>query len=94
MVVSNNNSTVGLIYAPYIPKPELICEPGKVFGKPYHTIRPVFFGTEGEMEILAWCQQTFGEEGRLGASPRWFLRFDTFWFRDEADSVWFLLRWS
>lgn len=92
--MSNNNQNAGFFYAPYVPKTELICALGKVLGTPYYTIRPLYFGEEGEMKILAWCQQTFGEEGRLGAGVRWFLRFDTFWFRDEADRDWFVLRWG
>jgi hypothetical protein len=48
----------------------------------------------------AWCQETFGSStGSIWAAwqepgERWYANNAKFWFREEADRTWFLLRWS
>lgn len=43
--------------------------------------------------ILAfnWCNRTFGDSSISG---RWFRVNHTYYFRDESDRTWFLLKWS
>jgi hypothetical protein len=48
----------------------------------------------------AWCKETFGAStGSIWSAwqepgERWYANNSKFWFRDEADQTWFLLRWS
>jgi len=39
--------------------------------------------------LYAWCSETFGVRG-----IRWTAREGKYWFRDERDLTWFMLRWS
>jgi len=43
--------------------------------------------------ILAfgWCHRTFGDSSIYG---RWCRNNNTYYFRDESDYNWFILRWS
>ena len=48
-------------------------------------------------DMLDWCNETLGKiPESLSANQRWYHdRYEnTFWFRDEPDSVMFLLRWG
>lgn len=47
-------------------------------------------------EIIHWCTQTFGEGGR-NQKCRWrygWIKTDIFYFRNEKDAMYFVLRWS
>ena len=50
-----------------------------------------------EKEIIAWCEESFGEGGR-GRKNRWrfgWIQADsTFYFKDASDATIFMLRWS
>jgi hypothetical protein len=80
------------------PIENLICSTGTIFGKRYHTVEPVG-GNWREME--AWCITTYGpvstvwdafkETNTLG---RWYMNDRRFWFLDEKDREWFILRWT
>jgi hypothetical protein len=72
---------------------------GKVYGAQYYTVAPPMGGTPWR-DMEAWCQATFGAStGSIWSawqesSERWYVNNSKFWFRDEADRAWFLLRWS
>lgn len=80
------------------PIERLICDTGTVFGKRYYTVEPVG-GNWREME--EWCTTTYGpvsnvfdafkESTTLG---RWYMNDRRFWFLDEKDREWFILRWT
>jgi hypothetical protein len=80
-------------------------EQNTVYGKPYHMITVPNRGQEWGTQVR-WCDEQFGQttssithaEGakkRMSLpDERWYTNGSHFWFRDEADYVWFLLRWS
>ena len=75
---------------------------GTVFGEKYFTVRPYFTfdvvlhgQSWSDMEI--WCLTQFGpipQDGVWTPGARWYMNNRKFWFRNEADLSWFLLRWS
>ena len=78
---------------------------GTVYGAQYYTVAPPMGGTPWR-DMEAWCQATFGastgsiwsawqcQAAWQESSERWYVNNSKFWFRDEADRTWFLLRWS
>jgi hypothetical protein len=47
--------------------------------------------------VNLWCWKSFGEQGETYNGPeshRWYQQNGNFWFRDERDYAWFMLRWS
>ena len=82
-----------------VPRPVIRLSTGKVYGARYYTAEPVG-GNWWEMEC--WCFDTFGSGStaiwseKIAPYPaqRWYQNNAKFWFRDEADRTWFLLRWS
>lgn len=82
------------------PVEDLIQSEGRVFGARYHTIEPVG-GNWVEME--AWCTQTFGEPAEVWdlkdtqyiwpEMGRWYKNDRKFWFRNERDRDWFIIKW-
>ena len=74
---------------------------GTVYGKQYYTIMPPMFESDWpDMEL--WCEQTFGPTGdlwkeRKNLTPepnqRWYANNSKFWFLEEKDLNWFILRW-
>ena len=52
------------------------------------------------MNIIRWCIHMFGDSGQPYILPRWITPMSTtagqrsFYFRDEEDYNWFMLRWS
>jgi len=80
------------------PIENLICDTGTVFGKRYHTVEPVG-GNWREME--AWCTTTYGPASNVWEAfkesttlGRWYMNDRKFWFLDEKDREWFILRWT
>jgi hypothetical protein len=53
-------------------------------------------------DMSDWCSETFGPVSDVWQADKWFTEPGArwyqnnakFWFRDEADRIWFLLRWS
>lgn len=42
-----------------------------------------------------WCRESYGETTtRFDTVHRWYYNSGQFWFRDEPDRTFFLLRWS
>ena len=72
---------------------------GTVYGARYYTVAPPLFNVAWR-EMNVWCQATFGPStGSIWATiqepgERWYQNNAKFWFRDEADRTWFLLRWA
>jgi hypothetical protein len=75
---------------------------GTVYGAQYYTVAPAM-GLMPWREMETWCEETFGKTGSLwqetknltpGPHRRWYMNNSKFWFREEADRSWFVLRWS
>lgn len=85
------------------PVESLICDTGRIYGKRYYTVEPVG-GNWVEME--SWCVEVFGdpaevwdikasgEEFMWPENGRWYKNSRRFWFRDEKDRDWFVIRWN
>ena len=70
---------------------------GKVFGKEYLTVAPM--NAEGMWsDMMEWMVTTFGplddSQGVFTPNQRWYANNAKFWFRDQKDRDWFVLRWS
>jgi hypothetical protein len=92
----------GWVYnAPQWPKMELICAEGKIYGARYYTVEPKWF-TMPWHDMEDWCEHTFGPVSHVwgvGANlptdtKRWYANSGMFWFRNEADRNWFMLKWQ
>jgi hypothetical protein len=72
---------------------------GTVYGAQYYTVAPPMDGAAWR-DMAAWCQETFGASTSSIWSAwqepgeRWYANNAKFWFREEADRTWFLLKWS
>jgi hypothetical protein len=65
-------------------------ELGKVLSKPY--------GPEDKHEVMEWCKEHFGTGGR-NRHCKWRYGWvektsDYFYFKNEQDAMYFVLRWS
>jgi hypothetical protein len=77
----------------------LICSEGKVYGARYYCVEPIG-GQWYEME--EWCVKTFGSAGehiwgeKKAPKPgyRWYMNNRKFWFREQKDRDWFVIRWN
>ena len=72
---------------------------GKVFGKEYLTVAPM--NAEGMWnDMMEWMVKTFGPSGTpenpgcWSPDQRWYANNAKFWFRNQKDRDWFVLRWS
>lgn len=70
---------------------------GKVFGLEYLTVAPM--NAEGQWsDMMTWMVETFGalddSQGVFTPNQRWYANNAKFWFRDQKDRDWFVLRWS
>jgi hypothetical protein len=71
---------------------------GTVAGEKYFTVQPNWMHKSNNwfnMEI--WCLTQFGpipQDGVWTPGARWYMNNRKFWFRNEADLSWFLLKWS
>lgn len=69
---------------------------GKVFGHEYFTIAPMNAEAQWN-DMMTWMVKTFGPTAKDGvwtADQRWYANNAKFWFRDQKDRDWFVLRWS
>lgn len=84
------------------PVRSLTCSTGTILGAQYFTVEPDG-GNWKHME--EWCIQTFGDASEvwnIGKDSefmwpdcgRWYMNNRRFWFRDEKDRDWFLIRWN
>ena len=69
---------------------------GRVFGHDYLTVAPM--NAEGQWsDMMEWMVATFGptaNDGVWTADHRWYVNNAKFWFRNQKDRDWFVLRWS
>ena len=74
---------------------------GTVYGKRYHTIAPPMRESNWPA-MMAWCVETFGPTGDLWKeaksltpepNQRWYANNAKFWFLEEKDFNWFVMRW-
>lgn len=71
---------------------------GKVYDAFYHQISPVVSSGEWN-QMVEWCMNTFGPSGTQdkpgvwSPNERWYVNNARFWFRDDADRDWFMLKW-
>lgn len=80
----------------------LTLEEKKWHGCKYHTIKPfldswsITSNNNTWDEMLAWCTNTYGKSSDAwdNEAGRWYCNDSRFWFRNESDSVMFILRWA
>ena len=69
---------------------------GRVFDQEYLTVAPM--NAEGKWsDMMQWMVETFGPttlDGAWTPNQRWYANNAKFWFRDQKDRDWFVLRWS
>jgi hypothetical protein len=68
---------------------------GRVYGTRYLGVHPENGWHWNEM--MQWMVDTFGPTAHDGVwtpDMRWYANNAKFWFRDEKDLAWFMLRWS
>ena len=69
---------------------------GRAFGHDYLTVAPM--NAEGKWsDMMEWMVTTFGPTAKDGVwtpDQRWYANNAKFWFRDQKDRDWFVLRWS
>lgn len=68
---------------------------GRVYGARYLTVHPNNGWHWNEM--MEWTVKTFGPTAHDGVwtpNMRWYANNAKFWFRNEKDLNWFILRWS
>ena len=74
---------------------------GTVYGKRYYTIAPPM-GESDWAAMMTWCEETYGPTGNLWRetknltpepNQRWYANNAKFWFKEEKDFNWFVLRW-
>lgn len=74
---------------------------GRVYGARYLTVKPEGYTPNWDNQIwnkmVEWCVETYGPTAHDGVwtpSMRWYVNNAKFWFRNEKDLNWFVLRWS
>ncbi len=69
---------------------------GHIFGHDYLTVAPM--NAEGMWnDMMEWMVTTFGPTAKDGVwtpNQRWYANNAKFWFRNQKDRDWFVLRWS
>ena len=82
------------------PIEDLVLSEGTVYGSRYYCIEPIG-GNWMDMEL--WCLDTFGETGSIWSETkdltptpckRWYMNNRKFWFKEQKDRDWFILRWN
>lgn len=80
------------------PIEELVLSEARAFGARFYCVEPVG-GNWLDMEV--WCLDTFGASYNIWNLPaddyqvgRWYMNDRKFWFREERDRAWFIMRWS
>jgi len=74
---------------------------GLVYSEEYYVIavngRPTYGDYNVWDDMIAWAVKTFGPtpgDGVWTPGARWYVNNAKFWFKDERDREWFLLRWA
>jgi hypothetical protein len=95
----------GWVNPDLVPRPKLELSEGRLSGARYWTVHPVISwdlgGDWGNVDswqaMMEWCIETFGPgpaDGVWTPGARWYANSAKFWFRDEKDRAWFILRWT
>jgi hypothetical protein len=69
---------------------------GRIYGSRYYTIQPRA-SIRNWFDMENWCIETFGptpKDGVWTPNARWYANNAKFWFREQKDLEWFLLKWS
>jgi hypothetical protein len=80
--------------------PRLELSESTVCGEKYRTVRPSLVDWYNVLDwhsMELWCNAQFGptpNDGVWTPGARWYMNNSKFWFRNEADLSWFILRWS
>jgi len=79
------------------PISDLVLSEGKVYGSRYLCVEPV---GGNWMEMETWCLDTYGNCGSAWdqdkapePNARWYMNDRRFWFRNQKDRDWFIVRW-
>lgn len=73
---------------------------GRVYGARYYTVQPMMTWSSTRQhwwDMEDWCIEIFGathKEGVWIPRQRWYTNDRQFWFREEADRTWFVMRWQ
>lgn len=82
---------------------ELNISTGTVSGTKYYIAKPTWnpskhgWYNQEWNDMMTWCVKMFAptaEDGVWTPGERWYANNSKFWFRDEADLLMFVLRWS
>ncbi len=81
------------------PLQDLVLSEGKVYGARYYCVEPI---GGNWMEMESWCLDSYGNPGQhiwgddKAPEPqqRWYMNNRKFWFRNERDRNWFIMKWS
>lgn len=84
---------------------KLELEEGRVYGARYYTIKPIpswdpdgdWGGVDTWNSMVEWMVATFGptpEDGVWVSGQRWYVNNARFYFRNEQDRDWFILKWA
>ncbi len=81
------------------PVEALVCDVQTVHGARYYTVSP---DGGNWLDMETWCRATFGEPGEIWPkqdfcwpkAPRWMQNNRKFWFRNEKDRDWFVIKWN
>jgi hypothetical protein len=86
---------------------ELKLSEGRVYGSRYYTVEPTIswdptndWGSINAWEQMEkWCTSTFGPTGEMWGNKvpvlhRWYMNGAKFWFREQKDLEWFILKWQ
>jgi len=74
---------------------------GTIYGKRYYTIAPPMWESDWN-SMMTWCEETFGTTGDLWKetksltpepNQRWYANNAKFWFKEEKDFNWFVMKW-
>ena len=74
---------------------QLVIDEGRVYGARYLTAHPT--NSDRWNEMMEWMINTFGPsavDGVWTPGMRWYANGAKFWFRNQKDLDWFVLRWS
>jgi hypothetical protein len=83
----------------------LILDEGRVYGSRYYTVEPKIrwdidkdWGTyEAYIMMEKWCTEIYGpttNDGVWTPGARWYANNEKFWFREQKDMEWFILKWG
>lgn len=80
---------------------KLIPKLGTVHGREYYCVAVdashLYGYSDIWNEMIDWAIETFGPtpvDGVWTPDARWYINNAKFWFREEKDREWFILRWS